>query len=140
MTPEKTNALLTNYPKIFRNGFQFECDDGWYQLISDLCKYIQGMIDNNDHLELQQVKAVQVKEKFGTLRFYIEYFESVKGNKRQEEWWSKVYGAIHFAEFISRRFCERCGINQNVKMRSLTGRYHIYCDSCEEQYMREQDA
>ncbi len=41
--------------------------------------------------------AVQVKEKFGTLRFYVD-----RGNDR-------IYNLINFAEAMSSRTCEECG-------------------------------
>lgn len=46
---------------------------------------------------IPQVKAVQVKEKFGTLRFYTD-FES-----------DKMRTAIDFAELMSAKTCEVCG-------------------------------
>src|SRR5665811_1308045 len=46
----------------------FECGDGWFDILDALCERIQFTIDNDD---VQQVVARQVKEKLGTLRFYI---------------------------------------------------------------------
>lgn len=53
-----------NEPSIARLGF--ECGDGWYGLIDGLCAALQNETDQ-DHAP--QIVAMQVKEKFGSLRF-----------------------------------------------------------------------
>jgi hypothetical protein len=82
MNPELEQQLIEKYPKIFCQKdlpptqslmcFGFECGDGWYELIDSLCGYIQAMVDSNSYKgsKWSQFEAVQVKEKFGRLRFY----------------------------------------------------------------------
>jgi len=80
MKPELDKLLCERYPKLFANRharvheslmcFGFECGDGWFDLIDVLCSTIQSYLDSNP--SKQQVVVVQVKEKFGTLRFYTE--------------------------------------------------------------------
>jgi hypothetical protein len=72
--------------------------DGWYDLIDTLCWNIQSYIDNNssETRVIPQVVAEQVKEKFGTLRFYTS------GGDRL------IDGMIWFAESMSGRICETC--------------------------------
>lgn len=60
-------ALKEAFPKIFTEDFYFECDEGWSTLLFDLCRKIQKYCDEG---KCEQVKAIQVKEKFATLRFY----------------------------------------------------------------------
>lgn len=72
-----------------------ECGPGWYPLLNKLCSSLQWNTDKNGY---PQVVAAQVKEKFGTLRFYVD-----GGNDKQ-------WGAIHFAESMSSIICEQCGI------------------------------
>ena len=77
MNPELESKLFSKYPKIFRQkdlSMQETCmcwgiehGDGWYKIIDILCYLLQGDINNNNY---PQIEAVQVKEKFGTLRFY----------------------------------------------------------------------
>ena len=52
----------------------FSCGDGWYLLIDRLCSSLQWDTDTNKY---PQVVATQVKEKYGTLRFYytLDYIE-----------------------------------------------------------------
>ena len=96
MTPEKTQILLKKFPTLYRGytepltqslmGFYFECDDGWFQLIYNLSEKLEG-----------HVKAVQVKEKFGGLRFYVDGYSEEIGN------------LIADAERLSCKTCEVCG-------------------------------
>ena len=72
MTEKLQNKLYKKFNKIFTQKelslrWGFECDDGWYELIYSLCDKIQAYIDET---KCQQVIATQVKEKFGSLRFY----------------------------------------------------------------------
>lgn len=105
MSPENIKILLEKYPKLFARTqenspysialFGPECQDGWFHIIDTLCRRIQGHIDNNKK-EFQPVIA-QIKEKFGTLRFYCDYTNEY------------IDGLISMAESISANTCERCG-------------------------------
>lgn len=67
MNEKTTQRIIEQNPKIFAQDFYFECDDGWADIIFNLCKELQQEIDNSD---CEQIVAVQVKEKFAGLRFY----------------------------------------------------------------------
>jgi hypothetical protein len=67
MTDKNTEKLINRFPNIFKENFYFECDDGWFDIIFNLCKDIQQEINNSG---CEQVVAAQVKEKFAGLRFY----------------------------------------------------------------------
>lgn len=59
----------------FPENFYFECAKGWYPLIDELCKKLDKLILEK-HLDLIQegdykFQVLQVKEKFGELRFYV---------------------------------------------------------------------
>lgn len=161
MKQELDDLLCKKYPKIFRDRhasiqvslmpFGFDCGDGWFNIIHNLCGVIQNHVDhsrrararaliynralkralNGDTKSLEryysrdgalstrgkefveqdiaaakfhdvpvacrQVIAVQVKEKFGSLRFYIDGGDDY------------VRGAINFAEWMSSTTCEACG-------------------------------
>jgi hypothetical protein len=107
MTQEHDDQLVKEFPLLFRDRhapmsvtamcWGFTCDDGWFFLIHNLCKCIQSRIDLNPHLNLPQPVVVQVKEKFGTLRFYADNVDE------------ETSGMIRFAEFLSGRICEECG-------------------------------
>lgn len=136
--------LCEKYPKIFAQRnlpmtetclyWGMDCGDGWYWLIDNLCHSIQGYVDcHNEGVNIRQkagtmikgdkelqVEAVQVKEKFGQLRFYI--------NQGDET----IYGMIWLAESMSKGICEMCGATENVT--STEGRWVKYlCPKCKEE-------
>ena len=119
-----------------------EVGDGWYNLIDTLCEALTHTyptsikVDEEDgkHLGIKpyadsyyftveppQVIADQVKEKFGTLRFYyhLEYneqnnylLETEKYPDLQgivDRYSDYINGIIHFAEIASGRTCEETG-------------------------------
>lgn len=71
-----------------------ECRDGWYTLIDTLFAGLQQKTDNGN---AGQVVAMQVKEKFGGLRFYAA--SASEGQRAM----------IELVESLSRRTCEVCG-------------------------------
>lgn len=104
MEKELDELLCQRYPLIFADrrrsikescmGWGFSCGDGWFDLIDTLCERLQFWTDHN---RAPQVVASQVKEKFGTLRFYVR-----EANQAQQ-------GMIYMAEAMSARVCEQCG-------------------------------
>lgn len=78
MNKENTDKLFRKYAFLYRGrfdsirgnlmGFGFECPDSWYDLIDTLSDLISRHADKTG----SHVKAVQVKEKFGGLRFYVD--------------------------------------------------------------------
>lgn len=98
MRKDLDNELCRRFPSIFvdRNGNPRQTamhwgfpEDGWYQLIYNLCLRLERV--NPDAI------AVQVKEKFGGLRFY-----AVNSNEDGQR-------AIAAAENASYCICEWCG-------------------------------
>lgn len=87
----------------------FECGSGWNKLICDL---IQNLIDIGWNKEI-----AQIKEKYGTLRFY-------PGSCTDEQW-----KLIEEAEKKSATICEYCGDTENVKLYK-DGWYKTMCTSC----------
>lgn len=137
------NDLFEKYPLIFqvRKGrelepfcmFGIECGSGWFPLLDALCYQIQSYIDfrkeSNERIEenkkkypdydqtpfalIPQVTVTQVKEKYGTLRFYYDGGDDT------------IDGMVRMAEAMSSITCEVCG---NLgKMRGRTWLYTA-CD------------
>lgn len=107
MSPDKDKALCKKYPLIFAERHRsmqetamcwgFDCGDGWYDLIDALCGRLQSMTDynpNNDRFP--QIVATQVKEKYGSLRFYVRTASDYQD------------GVIDMAESMSYHICEVC--------------------------------
>ena len=126
MSPELDDKLVKKYSKIFADRHEsmqktamcwgFECDDGWYWLIDQLCSNIQSYIDDNPHKKISQVVATQVKEKFGGLRFYYEGGDSLIG------------GMVWLAESMSEHICESCGSIEHIG--HTTGWIRTVCKKC----------
>lgn len=133
MKAELEKKLSDKYPKIFADKsktpqeslmcFGCSCGDGWYELIEALCHALQEMTDE-DQEKNPQVVAFQIKEKFGTLRFYCN---AVSDHQ---------HGIINFVQSMSGKICEVCGITScgttnNVELRR-GGWVRTLCDACEE--------
>jgi len=122
MTPDLEKKLVEKYPKIFSQKdlppnqslmcFGFECGDGWYDLLDDLCGKIQAYVDEGNY---SQIEATQVKEKFGTLRFYINGGDDY------------IWDVIEKAEVDSAHICEQCGAPGKVRGK---GWLFTMCDLC----------
>jgi hypothetical protein len=109
MKQELDNQLCEKYPKIFADRHKpmtetcmcwgFECGDGWYNILDQLCNNIQHYIDWKNRKEeiVPQVVAEQVKEKFGTLRFYYRGGDDY------------IEGMVRMADSMSSILCEECG-------------------------------
>jgi hypothetical protein len=105
MSPEKTEKLIKNFPTLYGLSeapptealmcFGFECDDGWIGLIWALSEKIERW---NDKHPKTPIRAVQVKEKFGGLRFYVDHEPD------------EIHEAIQKAEKISYKTCEMTGV------------------------------
>lgn len=100
--------LASQFPKIFpkpvpRNHanidqhvlpWGFECGEGWYHVIHDLCQSVMAHCNKTGERPPQ---ACQVKEKYGGLRFYVDYASE------------EVYKIISSFEGYSYKVCEVCG-------------------------------
>ena len=67
MTENNISKLVKRFPSILPENIYIECDDGWYDIIYNLCRAIQHEVNNSG---CPQVEARQIKEKFASLRFY----------------------------------------------------------------------
>src|SRR3972149_650796 len=132
------NKLFFQYPKIFKQKnllmtetcmcWGIECGNGWYNLLDNLCSQLQFNTDRNGY---PQVEAIQVKEKYGTLRFYYTILPK-EDDKYIERHCGAIDGLVSFAEYISIEICENCGSNHNV---SQTKRWIVtLCKQCMQDY------
>lgn len=109
MKQELDDALCRDFPNLYRDRyyampgetlmcFGFECGDGWEPLIRRLSAKLEAMILATPKYERLVYRAFQVKEKFGTLRFYMALGQT-----------DEMTAVIREAEEESARTCERCG-------------------------------
>ena len=124
MKDEHEEYLVKTYPKLY-GKVEFEVGDGWFTILNGLARCIQEHVDQTIQSRwnarkrirrlqddpdadlsteviisdrVRRVKVVQIKEKFGTLRFYI-------GAGGDDD----IYSYIQMAEVMSSITCENCG-------------------------------
>jgi hypothetical protein len=95
-------------------GFGFEVGDGWFYLLWEGLNQIKSSLQHSGMHGPFEV--VQVKEKFGTLRFYVH-----GGTDR-------IDCIIDNMEFASGIMCERCG--NHAQTRTNLGWALTMCDEC----------
>ncbi|MGN0514050.1 MAG: hypothetical protein ACI4GD_07205, partial [Lachnospiraceae bacterium] len=98
-----------------------ECLDGWYQLIHDLCCEIKNLYDRNG--KEVELYPIQIKEKFGGLRFYVLYIDDC-----DKELANASRKIINDFESKSYNICERCGEAGTLR-RDLSW-LETLCDDC----------
>ena len=113
MNQELQDQLFDKYSEIFAQRhlpmtqtcmcWGIDTGDGWYQIIDDLCAKIKAYV-NEQRVKYPKftVEAIQVKEKFGVLRFYIDYGDDY------------IYNLITEATEKSRKTCDVCGEPGNL--------------------------
>lgn len=82
--------------------FGFEHGDGWFNIIYMLSSALEQLATKFPDLA-GNLRAAQVKEKFGGLRFYLDGYPS------DIALYEIVEGLIDSAEYLSVRTCETCG-------------------------------
>lgn len=127
MKAELDAALVRDFPLLYsdRNAapqatcmcWGFECGDGWEPLIRALSAKLEAAIAALPEADQPNYKAMQVKEKFGTLRFYLTMGSD------------EMFAACDEAEAHSAETCEGCG---QLGKRRGGGWIVTECDSCAE--------
>lgn len=98
--------ILEKYPKTFKVLGYFECNEGWKHIIDDVSAKIEAI--NNKYPESSYIHAVQVKQKFGGLRYYVSIEEIDSDDVNY------AYSIIADAEKMSYTICELCGAPAKV--------------------------
>jgi hypothetical protein len=117
MTEEQHAYLKKVYPKIFPDGADdIYCGDGWFDIVRMMCRNIQSHLDWKP--EVTQVTVTQIKEKFGTLRFYYD-----GGDEH-------ISGIASMGEAMSEITCEVCGAKGELRQGTWL---KVLCDEHHEQ-------
>jgi hypothetical protein len=93
MTKEQLEKQLENHWSSGRRNVFIECDPGWYPIISQLDLDIRKVAPD--------YTILQIKEKFGGLRYYI--------GSLHESVFDQVHAIISEAERVADETCECCG-------------------------------
>jgi hypothetical protein len=126
MKKELELFLSDKYPRMFRDyggdprhtcmAWGMSHGDGWFGILCKMCENIQKVLDKNPEL-VEGFKFAQIKEKFGTLRVYVD-----GGNK-------EIWDIIDQAERQSGLTCEECGTTEG-NITTKGGWIRTLCDPC----------
>lgn len=107
---DRIDALIQKYPKLYAESYDVYVGPGWLVILESLSAQIQHHIDHtNSYIErfghtlkyplepVEQAVVLQVKEKFGGLRFYYDGGDSA------------IAGMVTMAEEWASHTCEECG-------------------------------
>jgi len=139
------NKMCADFPIIFQDRkkpmsetcmcWGFSIGRGWYSLLYNLCQ----KIDKLYKLTGIGVKAVQVKEKYGSLRFYTspsfnERVKQAKENLKIDDETAKVIveildDCVSVAEYKSDKTCAECGEHYYGKI-TIGGWVYDVCEKC----------
>lgn len=127
MRGDLSERIMKRCPIIYRGAqegpsknlmcFGFECGSGWYEMILLLSESLEKIASNlrREGEDIDKLPVVvQVKEKFGGLRFYV--------HQGTEE----IYNMISEAEAKSCHICEVCGCAGELRV--VGGIYMTRCD------------
>jgi len=125
MSKSNVKKLHTSFPWLKKRGSLgvppfFDVQDGWCQLIWDLCEKIDAELMADTELAAR-FTVDQIKQKFGTLRYY----------------WSggseAIRTAVADAEAKSSRTCEVCGKHGTLRTDSMF--IQTLCDTDHDDYV-----
>jgi hypothetical protein len=113
--------IINSHPRLFRKVKHLETNDGWNDIIFNMCNLIECHINKLDLTDYYAASVAQIKEKFGGLRAYID---------NEDEY---ICGIIAMAEAMCDITCEDCG---SFGERRSGGWIRTLCDSCHEKHKK----
>ncbi len=78
-------------------AFGFQCGDGWFEILWRLCVNLEPLVMELERETGRRLEVVEVKQKLGTLRFYVSHHSDPIDDRIAE------------AQLESSRTCEVCG-------------------------------
>lgn len=119
---ELIDKLYKDFPKLYREGFDnfWISYNGWFDLIYDLSATINSIIvelELNGEI-VDNYYLVQVKEKFGGLRFYLQ-----QSTKEMDD-------IIAIFENKSYDICAQCGKDKGPRIRNESAWNVNFCETC----------
>jgi hypothetical protein len=76
--PDPVDVLMQKYPSVFKNSdlnVEYSLPSGWFKIMDDLCSELSVILDkerkiNPETTDTPLFVPLQIKEKFGGIRFY----------------------------------------------------------------------
>lgn len=134
--PLPANGIMDN----LYDAFGIDTGDGWYELLYDMCKEIAQVLEAAE--KPVHIVVDQIKEKYGTLRFYY-HFEgakpqiqtsdfidsgSIRTMPERDDVYQKISEIVQKYEDKSGKVCETCGCQGAV--REDLQWIQTLCDTC----------
>ncbi|MCE5305765.1 MAG: hypothetical protein ABFD00_01625 [Chloroherpetonaceae bacterium] len=119
----KKYTIIKPDPELKNNlmAFGFEIGEGWMPLLIEMLDKIQMIVNNNP--EYADVEIVQVKEKYGSMIVYLNYY------------YKEIEDLINEYEEKSCYICEECG--QAGEIRNINNWYTALCDKHYAEYSKK---
>lgn len=95
-----SNRMHSKFPDMFSYPYGgFSIGPGWYDIVETLCKNIDSHTQQANYKSkvIDPIIVTQIKEKFGSLRFYYNGGDQY------------IAGLVAMAEAMSKLICEQCG-------------------------------
>lgn len=118
MKQELADKIINKCPELFSDLKYIEAPDGWFDLLNKASFLIEEALKSLPLEVKEQIKAAQIKEKFGGLRYYCS------GSTPY------INGVIAMAESMSYKICEKCSSPGHVR---TDGWARTLCDTCFEE-------
>ena len=101
---EFSNLLFEKYKKMFYHIPCIECPSGWFNIIEELTK---ELFEISKDFREDSIKVVEIKEKFGGLRYCVDY-------DLPSEQITLIEQTIRRWEKASYKICAYCGTEDGV--------------------------
>ncbi len=114
----------SEHPETITNlfaAFGYELDDGWYSVLDGMCAEITELYKKSG-LPIN-IKPEQIKEKYGTLRFYYSFDGDTPSELKKE-----ITDIVIKWERKSATVCEECGADG--ELRGDMSYISTLCDKC----------
>lgn len=115
--PSPLTKLMDDFPLIFTKS-DYSLPDAWEPIVRELCEELTELSSLYSNVNPQHFECVQMKEKFGELRFYTHSTLPIANS------------LINLATLKTRNICQYCKSNFNVSLHSPKGWLTYLCDDC----------
>lgn len=125
MEDDLLNQYKSKYPLFLSKIEYISIKPGWYPLINTVFKAIEFHLKTFPPEINHLYHAIQIKEKFGTLRIYCDMTTSV------------IDGIIYLAEELSSHICELCA-SMNATQHTVKHYIMTLCPDCQVKRIKNQ--
>jgi len=115
--------LRIKHPELYKKIY-FECGSGWFDILDKVAEKIERL----ETAGKIRIEPSQIKEKFGSMRYYYyEMHRATKDKEKQRIFSDIISDVIHKAETETENTCEQCGKFGSI---NNTGWLQCLCDPC----------